>query len=62
MKLSIIVTHHQTPELLDLCLKSIEKTIGKINYEIIIVDSEEDGRAKELIKEKYRGVILVSFK
>ena len=33
--LSIVITHHQTPELLSLCLNSI-----KIDCEIIVVDSE----------------------
>ena len=54
--LSIIITHHRTPELLYLCLKSIKDTIKKIRYEIIIVDSE----AKERIE--LEGVEVIPFK
>jgi len=53
MTLSIIITHHKTPELLDLCLKSIKENIDDINHEIIIVDSESDEETKEFIQEKY---------
>ena len=38
--LSIIVTHHQTPELLNLCIKSIRDTAKDVDYKIIVVDSE----------------------
>jgi len=38
--LSIIITHHKTPELLYLCLKSIKETVRNTKYEIIVVDSE----------------------
>lgn len=38
--LSIIITHHRTPKLLYLCLKSIRETFKNIDHEIIVVDSE----------------------
>lgn len=62
MELSIIITHYQTPELLDLCIKSIKKTIKKIKYEIIVADSESKEETKELISETYPDVKLISFK
>jgi len=62
MKLSIIITHYQTPELLDLCLKSIKETIGDINYDLIVVDSESEEKTEEHIKEKYPEVKFISFK
>ncbi|OGZ31994.1 MAG: hypothetical protein A2V69_00090 [Candidatus Portnoybacteria bacterium RBG_13_40_8] len=62
MKLSIIITHHQTPELLDLCLKSIKENIGYINHEIIVVDSEAEEKTEEDIKEKYPEIKLIPFK
>jgi len=62
MILSIIVTHHNTPELLDLCLKSINDTIKKTKKEIIVVDSESKEKTKKLIQEKYPKVRFISFK
>ncbi len=62
MSLSIIVTHHHTPELLDLCLKSIQNTLKSIDYEIVVVDSETSCKTKELIREKYPHAQLITFK
>lgn len=59
--LSIIITHHKTPELLYLCVKSIKNTIKDINYEIIIVDSETEKENQELIKEKWPESKFISF-
>jgi len=50
--LTIIITHHQTPILLKLCLKSILENIENIEYEIIIVDSQTESTVKDLIEEK----------
>lgn len=62
MKLSIIITHHNTPELLDLCLKSIKETIKNVKYEIIVVDSELKEKTKELIQEKHPKIRHIFFK
>lgn len=62
MTLSIIVTHYKTPELLYLCLKSIQDTVRKIGYEIIVVDSEAQEKTKDLLEEKYPDVKLIAFK
>lgn len=62
MTLSIIITHHRTPELLFLCIKSIKETIGNIKYEIFVVDSESDGSAQDLIQEKWPKINFISFK
>lgn len=59
--LSIIITHHKTPELLDLCLGSIKKTVKNIKYEIIIVDSESQEKTKELLRDKYSKTKLIPF-
>ncbi|MFH1551352.1 MAG: glycosyltransferase family 2 protein [bacterium] len=59
--LSIIITHHQTPVLLKLCLKSIQDTIGNIEYEIIVADSEAKQEYQDLIKEKFSGIKFISF-
>ncbi|MCX6729962.1 MAG: glycosyltransferase, partial [Candidatus Portnoybacteria bacterium] len=62
MKISIIVAHHQTPELLDLCLDSVKKTIQKLDYEIIVICSESREKDEEFIKNKWPEVNIVSFK
>lgn len=50
--LSIIITHHKTPILLKLCLKSILENIEDFEYEIIIVDNQTESIVKDLIEEK----------
>ena len=61
-QLSMIVTHYNTPELLNLCLDSIEKNVQNISKEVIIVDSESREKVKELIRERHSSVKLIPFK
>lgn len=62
MELSVIITHHNTVELLNLCLQSVEKTTAGLKREIFVVDSETKGITKEFLKEKYPEVKLIPFK
>jgi len=62
MKLSIIITHHHTPELLDLCINSIKNTISNLEYEIIVLNSETRERDEEFIKDKWPEIKIISFK
>src|SRR3989344_4604467 len=63
-ELSIIIVHHQTPELLKLCLKSLKKTLDLevqprdhleveplSNHEIIVVDSTISRQARDFIED-----------
>ncbi|MBL7155391.1 MAG: glycosyltransferase family 2 protein [Candidatus Portnoybacteria bacterium] len=59
--ISIIITHHQTPILLKLCLKSIKENIGQLEHEIIVVDSQVEPINQDLIKEKFPSVRFISF-
>ena len=59
--LSIIITHHQTPALLKLCIKSIRDNIGDIEYEITIVDSQSEDGTRDLIEEKFSKAKLIYF-
>ncbi len=59
--LSIIITHHHTPVLLKLCLKSIKENIGQLKHEIIIVDNQAKSTNQDLIKEKFPLVRFISF-
>ena len=61
-ELSIIIVHHQTPELLRLCLKSIRENSAGLNHEITVVDSTISRRAKDLVTEHYREVKYLPFK
>jgi GT2 family glycosyltransferase len=62
IKLSIIITHYNTPELLDLCIKSIKDTVKNLKYEIIVVDVESKEKNREFINGKYPDIKLISFK
>lgn len=62
IKLSIIITHHNTPELLDLCVKSAKETINNLQYEIIVVDSQSGEKTEEFIREKHPEIKLIAFK
>ena len=59
--LSIIITHHQTPVLLKLCLKSIQENIGSIEYEILVIDSQAQSDTQELLEEKFPRVKYFPF-
>jgi len=61
-ELSVIIVHHQTPELLKLCLNSIKKTVRDINHEVIIVDSATSRKSAELMKEKFPEAIFLPHK
>ncbi|OGN05564.1 MAG: hypothetical protein A2831_03400 [Candidatus Yanofskybacteria bacterium RIFCSPHIGHO2_01_FULL_44_17] len=60
--LSIIIVHHQTPELLKLCLKSIRETSINLNYEVVVVDSTISRGARDLIREQYPEIKYLPFK
>jgi hypothetical protein len=62
MKLSIIITYHQTPRLLDLCIDSIKNTIKDLSHEIIVLSSESKEKNEEFIKDKWPEIKIVVFK
>ncbi|NQV00659.1 MAG: glycosyltransferase family 2 protein [Parcubacteria group bacterium] len=59
--LSIIITHHRTPVLLKLCLKSIKENIGPLEYEIIVVDSQTESVTQDLIEEEFSEIKFIPF-
>jgi len=62
MKVSIIITHHRTPELLKLCLESLKKATEDLETEIFVLDSEnKDDEAREIIRDDFPGVKLIAF-
>jgi len=59
MDLSIIIINYKTPEILNLCVKSLKSTIAKIRYEIIVVDVESDYKTEYFIRDSFPDVIFV---
>ena len=62
MKLSIIITHHKTPEILVACLDAILKIVGSLDYEIIVSGGEVDYQKSAELNIKYQGVIFIDHK
>lgn len=61
-ELSIVIVHHQTPELLKLCLKSLAETENNLDYEVIVIDSTISRQARDLIQERYPHIKYLPFK
>ncbi len=63
MKLSVVISHYQTPPILKLCLKYLfENLPTNWEKEIIVADSEAQEETKNMLTELYPSVILLSFK
>ena len=58
LKLSIIINHYRTPEVLKMCLDSVIKNVKDVSYEIIVTDSGTQDITVELLK-KYPEVIFL---
>lgn len=62
-ELSIIITAYKKAELLELCINSIKKNIGnKIDYEIIVVDSETEEDISDLMIDKFPKITFLKNK
>ncbi len=62
MLFSIIITHYKTPDLLKLCLKSIQENTQNLPKEIFVVDSAADEETEEFIKNDFPEISYISFK
>ena len=63
MKISIIINHYQTPEILQLCLKSLLKNLPEnIENEIIVTDSETQEETEEIMREFFSQIIFITAK
>lgn len=58
MKLSIIITHYKTPNLLENCLDSILKNVKGVDYEIIFVDSSAELSTEVILEEKFNLPVI----
>lgn len=58
---AIVVCHHRTPNLLSRCLQSIAATVDLETSELVVCDSQADGRAAKVIAESGSDAVLKSF-
>jgi len=59
MKLSIIIVNYNTKKLLADCINSIEKSVQKLKYEIVVVDNNSTDGSVELLKSQFPRVRLI---
>lgn len=59
--LSVIITHHQTPTLLKLCLKAMKENITDVDYELIVTDCKADSKNDDLVKKLFPKARIISF-
>ncbi|MDF1498582.1 MAG: glycosyltransferase family 2 protein [Patescibacteria group bacterium] len=64
MKLTVIVNHYHTPEILKICLKSVKENLSKavFDWEMIVTDGETIEKTEEMIEENFPDIIFISFK
>lgn len=53
MKLSIIISHYKTPDILRDCLDALKKEIKSVDYEIIVADGETSEKIISGLEEEY---------
>ncbi|MBI3671347.1 glycosyltransferase family 2 protein [Candidatus Azambacteria bacterium] len=58
-KLSIIVNHYKTPDVLRVCLDSIRENVFDIPYEVLVTDSETDKIVKKDIESFYPEIFFI---
>ncbi len=63
MKLSIIVNHYRTPEILKICLKSLRKSLSEADFswEIIVSDGATIEKTEEMMEEQFSEAIFIPF-
>ena len=61
MKLSVIVNHYRTPEILKICLRSIKENLKEADFEweIILTDVATIEKTSEMIKDEFNEVVFI---
>ena len=64
IKLSVIVNHYRTPEILKMCLKSVKENLfdAGFDWEIIVTDSATIEKTEEMIDENFSEVTFITSK
>lgn len=60
--LSILITSYKNASLLRLCIESFRKNLKRLDYEIIVADSETTEEIRDLMKEKFSEIDFISNK
>lgn len=55
-ELSIIVASYKHPEMLRLCLRSLRESIGSLDYEIIVADSETEAVTGDMMAREFPDI------
>lgn len=58
-KLSIIINHFRTPNVLKMCLDSIKEKVKDVDYEIIIADSGTEEETITMLKQHHPDVFFI---
>ncbi len=61
-KVSIAVQSYKNPEMLSLCLKSVQKYCVDLDYELIVADGETGNDTKMMMREDFPNVIFIPHK
>ncbi len=59
IKLSIIINHHRTPNILKMCLDALKENLKTIEYEIIVTDSATQENTIAMLKEHHPAVLFI---
>ncbi len=61
-KVSIAVQSYKNPEMLSLCLKSVQEYCADFDYELIVADGETGEETKMMMREDFADAIFISHK
>ncbi|PJE50928.1 MAG: hypothetical protein COV29_01465 [Candidatus Yanofskybacteria bacterium CG10_big_fil_rev_8_21_14_0_10_36_16] len=65
-QLSIIIVHYKTPELLRMCLRSINQALPSVGlrqdeYEVIVVDSASERISRDIVRDEFPSIKLLDY-
>jgi len=63
MKLSVIVNHYRTPEILKICLRSIKENLknADFSWEIIVTDGATIEKTSEMMEDYFSDAVFIPF-
>ena len=62
-KLSVIVNHYRTPEILKICLRSIKENLKDVDFswELIVTDGATIEKTTEMMEDHFPDVVFITF-
>ncbi|MDP3994874.1 MAG: glycosyltransferase family 2 protein [bacterium] len=58
--LSIVIVNYKAKDYLEKCLRSVLNSLGKVRYEIFVVENDSKDGSYEMVKNKFPGVKLIA--